>query len=115
MVSAENPAVRLSDRQAERAPGQGRLQPVDALRGAVMILMALDHVRDFISSAAMSFSPTDLTRTTTSLFLTRWITNICARIRVHRRDWFLPVVAAKPNDRAAFTISADSWSVAHAA
>lgn len=45
-----------------------------------MILMALDHVRDFISSAAMSFSPTDLTRTTTSLFLTRWITHICAPV-----------------------------------
>lgn len=45
-----------------------------------MILMALDHVRDFISSAAMSFSPTDLTRTTTSLFLTRWITHVCAPV-----------------------------------
>ena len=80
MVSAENPAVRLSARQPERAPGQRRLQAVDALRGAVMILMALDHVRDFISSAAMSFSPTDLTRTTTSLFLTRWITHFCAPV-----------------------------------
>jgi uncharacterized membrane protein len=80
VVSTENPALHLSARPPERALRQGRLQAVDALRGAVMILMALDHVRDFISSAAMSFSPTDLTRTTTSLFLTRWITHFCAPV-----------------------------------
>jgi uncharacterized membrane protein len=53
---------------------------VDVVRGAVIIIMALDHVRDFISSAAMSFSPTDLTRTTTTLFFTRWITHFCAPV-----------------------------------
>lgn len=51
---------------------------VDALRGLVMIVMALDHTRDFFSFAAMSFSPEDLTRTTVPLFLTRWITHFCA-------------------------------------
>lgn len=51
---------------------------MDALRGAVMIIMALDHVRDFVSSAAQQFSPEDLARTTPLLFLTRWITHFCA-------------------------------------
>jgi uncharacterized membrane protein len=55
-----------------------RVVAVDALRGAIMILMALDHVRDFIHRPAMSSSPTDLTKTTTALFFTRWITHICA-------------------------------------
>jgi uncharacterized membrane protein len=53
---------------------------VDALRGLVMIIMALDHTRDFFHSSAMTFSPEDLTRTTTVLFFTRWITHICAPV-----------------------------------
>ena len=43
-----------------------------------MIVMALDHVRDFIHAGAMSFSPVDLARTTPILFFTRWVTHICA-------------------------------------
>ena len=43
-----------------------------------MIIMALDHVRDFFHRAAMSASPTDLRVTTPLLFMTRWITHICA-------------------------------------
>ncbi len=55
-----------------------RLTSVDALRGAVMVIMALDHVRDFIHRGAMTGSPTDLTTTTAALFFTRWITHFCA-------------------------------------
>src|SRR5262249_1563961 len=55
-----------------------RSTAVDALRGVVMIIMALDHVRDFTHAGAMSFSPEDLTKTTPILFFTRWITHICA-------------------------------------
>jgi uncharacterized membrane protein len=53
---------------------------VDALRGAIMMLMAIDHVRDFFHSAAMSASPTDLSRTTPAIFFTRWITHFCAPV-----------------------------------
>jgi uncharacterized membrane protein len=57
-----------------------RLTSVDALRGAIMIVMALDHTRDFLHIGAMSFSPEDLSRTTAALFFTRWITHICAPV-----------------------------------
>lgn len=57
---------------------KSRIQSVDALRGLVMIIMALDHVRDFFSAAANVFLPDDVSRTTTALFFTRWITHICA-------------------------------------
>jgi uncharacterized membrane protein len=57
-----------------------RLQSIDLLRGAVMIIMALDHVRDFVHSAASQFRPEDLTRTTEAIFFTRWITHFCAPV-----------------------------------
>ncbi len=57
-----------------------RVRSVDALRGLVMIIMALDHTREFFHQGAMSFQPENLARTTTALFLTRWITHICAPV-----------------------------------
>jgi uncharacterized membrane protein len=80
MTNAHPSADAVSVRQSESVTGQSRIPSLDATRGAVMILMALDHVRDFVSSAAMSFSPTDLARTTAPLFFTRWITHFCAPV-----------------------------------
>ena len=64
----------------ETRPGpsavRARVESIDLLRGIVMILMALDHVRDFVGNTRLS--PTDLRTATTALFFTRWITHLCA-------------------------------------
>ena len=57
-----------------------RIQSVDALRGAIMMLMAIDHIRDYVARSAQQFLPTDLTRTTPAIFFTRWITHFCAPV-----------------------------------
>jgi len=55
-----------------------RLACIDILRGAAMILLALDHTRDFFTGAA--FAPEDIHHTTGPLFFTRWVTHFCAPI-----------------------------------
>jgi uncharacterized membrane protein len=57
-----------------------RVQSLDILRGLVMVIMALDHTRDYVHAAAMAFQPEDLSRTTTAIFMTRWITHFCAPV-----------------------------------
>ena len=55
-----------------------RIRSIDIVRGIVMIIMALDHIRDLMHNTSLTQSPTDLNTTTPILFFTRWITYLCA-------------------------------------
>lgn len=59
-----------------------RIQSIDMVRGLVMLIMAIDHIRDLLHVNALTQDPTDLATTTPALFFTRWITHFCAPIFV---------------------------------
>jgi uncharacterized membrane protein len=77
-LSGSSPADTVATETVAPTRARDRLPAIDRLRGLVIALMALDHVRDYFS--AQHFSPTDLTQTTPALFATRWITHFCAPI-----------------------------------
>lgn len=70
------PTVTRQARRPSDVGSRARVASVDIVRGAVMVLMALDHVRDFVTS--VRFPPEDLSRASAALFFTRWVTHFCA-------------------------------------
>jgi uncharacterized membrane protein len=72
----ESPASAVARRAP--APPHPRLREVDVLRGLVMLLMLLDHTRDYFHADAFAYSPLDPARTTPLLYATRWVTHLCA-------------------------------------
>src|SRR5438445_13629842 len=89
-----------------------RLISIDLLRGLIMVIMALDHVREFFFFH--SIGPTNLEQTTPALFFTRWITHFCAPTFI-----FLAGVGAalsklrgkSPTELTSFLITRGVWLI----
>ncbi len=90
-----------------------RLYSIDLLRGVVMMIMLLDHTRDFVHSGGMA-DPTNLSTTTVPLFLTRWITHYCAPTFVFLSgiSIFLQKMKGKPTGELSwFLLTRGLWLV----
>ncbi|MGA7218624.1 MAG: heparan-alpha-glucosaminide N-acetyltransferase domain-containing protein [Candidatus Sulfotelmatobacter sp.] len=72
MVAVAQPGVE------SRVTKRARIESIDVVRGVIMILMALDHTRDFFGNSGVN--PTDPATATVPLFFTRWITHFCAPV-----------------------------------
>lgn len=91
---------------------QRRVRSIDLLRGIVMVLMALDHVRDYFTN--VRYSPTDIEHTYPALFFTRWITHFCAPVfmLLSGTSAFLSMQQGKSKGKAArFLLQRGLWLV----
>ncbi|AYL98834.1 DUF1624 domain-containing protein [Mucilaginibacter celer] len=90
-----------------------RIQSIDVLRGLVMLIMALDHTREFFHIQGMTGDPTDLATTTPFLFFTRWITHYCAPTFVFLSgvSVYLAGLKRTPKEMAAFLIKRGLWLI----
>jgi uncharacterized membrane protein len=79
---------------------KARLDSIDFVRGLVMVIMALDHVRDLMHVTSLTQDPTDMATTTPALFFTRWITHFCAPIFVFLAGTSAYLSTQKENDVA---------------
>lgn len=91
-----------------------RITSIDFLRGAVMIIMALDHVRMYFGYGTWYSEPTNLSSTTPLLFFTRWITHFCAPVFVFLTGtsaFLYGVNKAKTSQVALFLFTRGLWLV----
>ncbi|GAB3222451.1 DUF1624 domain-containing protein [Spirosoma arcticum] len=87
-----------------------RVETIDVIRGIVMVVMALDHVRDLLHIPALTQDPTNLATTTAPVFLTRWITHLCAPtfVFLSGTSAYLSLQRRSTGDRAATSRGTES-------
>ena len=109
-------SLLIADQDVARPelPISKRLNSIDVVRGVVMVIMALDHTRDFMHVTSLTQSPTDLATTTPAVFFTRWITHFCAPIFVFLAGTSAYLSSKRENNLAAtrsFLLKRGIWLV----
>src|SRR5215216_6355734 len=91
-----------------------RINSIDLLRGLVMVIMALDHTRDFFHSQANIDDPLNLATTTPWLYFTRWITHLCAPVFVFLTgaSAYFQSVRKSKKELSLFLIKRGLWLIA---
>jgi uncharacterized membrane protein len=99
--------------QTSLPTSQKRIESIDVLRGIVMVIMALDHVRDYFHVSANIDNPLNLATTTPLLFFTRWITHFCAPIFVFLSGTsiYLQSLRKTKKELSAFLIKRGLWLI----
>ena len=90
-----------------------RILSIDIVRGLVMIIMALDHIRDLLHVFALTQSPTNLATTTPALFMSRWITHLCAPTFVFLSGVSVYLVSKRGNaaNQRSFLLKRGLWLI----
>jgi len=90
-----------------------RIESIDVVRGIAMIIMALDHVRDFFHVTAFTDDPLNLATTSPLLYFTRWITHFCAPIFVFLSGTsiYLQSLRKTKKELSAFLIKRGLWLI----
>jgi uncharacterized membrane protein len=89
-----------------------RMSSLDILRGLAIVVMALDHVRDFMMTAAVQ-DPTADPAASPWLFATRWITHLCAPTFVFLAGTSAGLMAGRksPRELASFLLTRGLWLI----
>ena len=90
---------------------RARIESVDLVRGVIMIIMALDHTRDFFGIPGQN--PTDMATTTPALFFTRWITHFCAPVffLLTGTGAYLALRRRSPSELSGFLFKRGLWLI----
>lgn len=97
----------------ENTTTKSRLISIDILRGIVMVIMALDHVRDYVHVSAAIQDPLDANTTTVALYFTRWITHLCAPsfVLLSGISIYLQSLVKTKKELASFLIKRGIWLI----